>query len=613
MTISTNSVLPPQFQSYEEYALALVQFLQQYEHLFNFFYYFDLHDPNSQRHTLSLLESENAPKICPRKDKATVALEDKVVLFLVNEHWTRRVPQEWRSYFSRIHEMAKQEDDDNGEDMTMESLFQFLLDLQSGKMDSSSIFTQLCPQSFLDYIRGSQELKMFNPLLMKEEMDDKEQHTQGKTEQDNELIKTMRLLGMNDKKKHEIERLGNAIIEFAHESHCKTVVDLGAGQGYLSQYIAFCQQQKRKEHVENNDQTADENRINVIAIDGNELQTSGCERRTLQIKNKLEKKNESLDSGTDTSTSKEVDVTMNQSNNNNKKQASATVHSVTAHLNLTITQNEFIELLRPYLDSESERILLIGLHTCGDLATTMIKLFLKTSAVSLASVACCYHKLSEDPQYCHNDCSSPDFGYPMSRFLNQQQWKLPLSTGKYLASNSDPMFTDLKAAKYMFKMHSYRAALELFLYQQLSPSFPESHFSGCIRPQHTTNFGKYAIAAMKKMQPKHDTYPFHDSTYKTRLDARLKELFAKDEHVLMEELCEFYRQLNPVSGDIIPEVQCFAAIRQALSPVIEALVLVDRLLYLRDQDSVKTADLIRVFHPKISPRGVILTATKKDT
>jgi len=37
------------------------------------------------------------------------------------------------------------------------------------------------------------------------------------------------------------------------------------------------------------------------------------------------------------------------------------------------------------------------------------------------------------------------------------------------------------------------------------------------------------------------------------------------------------------------------------------------LLYLKEQDEVESAELIRVFHPKISPRGVILIATKKSS
>lgn len=55
--------------------------------------------------------------------------------------------------------------------------------------------------------------------------------------------------------------------------------------------------------------------------------------------------------------------------------------------------------------------MLVGLHTCGDLATTMLRLFTETNkAVGLISVGCCYMKLS--------DVDTPLLslrGYPISK------------------------------------------------------------------------------------------------------------------------------------------------------------------------------------------------------
>lgn len=73
-----------------------------------------------------------------------------------------------------------------------------------------------------------------------------------------------------------------------------------------------------------------------------------------------------------------------------------------------------------------DKFILVGLHTCGDLAPTMLQVFAKSEQiVALASVGCCYMKLttSSSPQeeHCHLAKLTPRDhrfeGYPMSNFL----------------------------------------------------------------------------------------------------------------------------------------------------------------------------------------------------
>ena len=43
---------------------------------------------------------------------------------------------------------------------------------------------------------------------------------------------------------------------------------------------------------------------------------------------------------------------------------------------------------------ENPRMMLIGLHTCGDLAPAMLNLYNRLSiAKAIVSVGCCYHKV----------------------------------------------------------------------------------------------------------------------------------------------------------------------------------------------------------------------------
>ena len=48
-------------------------------------------------------------------------------------------------------------------------------------------------------------------------------------------------------------------------------------------------------------------------------------------------------------------------------------------------------------DCDTETFVITGLHACGDLTPTMMRVFVNcASASSLVSVACCYHKLTPD-------------------------------------------------------------------------------------------------------------------------------------------------------------------------------------------------------------------------
>lgn len=61
---------------------------------------------------------------------------------------------------------------------------------------------------------------------------------------------------------------------------------------------------------------------------------------------------------------------------------------------------------------EREEYVLIGLHTCGNLSTTMLRLFSESESITgLVSVGCCYMKLFKT-----EEAHLPS-GYPMSSSL----------------------------------------------------------------------------------------------------------------------------------------------------------------------------------------------------
>ncbi|KAK3819172.1 MAG: methyltransferase domain-containing protein [Linnemannia elongata] len=133
----------------------------------------------------------------------------------------------------------------------------------------------------------------------------------------------------------------------AKEHSIGSVIDLGAGQGYLSRVLAF------------------QHQLCVLGVDSNTIQTCGAQT--------TQKRTEKLF------------VNKSKLKNATHQDATATEH---------INGGE--EAVQESLDEDMEgRWTLCGLHACGDLTSNMIKLYLESSATCLFSVGCCYHWITE--------------------------------------------------------------------------------------------------------------------------------------------------------------------------------------------------------------------------
>ena len=66
------------------------------------------------------------------------------------------------------------------------------------------------------------------------------------------------------------------------------------------------------------------------------------------------------------------------------------------------------------LERSSQRHILVGLHTCGDLGASLMKVFKESEQiVGLVSLGCCYMKLSSY----ENASSAEAVGYPLSGYV----------------------------------------------------------------------------------------------------------------------------------------------------------------------------------------------------
>uniref|UniRef100_A0A8C9UBZ8 Methyltransferase like 25 n=1 Tax=Serinus canaria TaxID=9135 RepID=A0A8C9UBZ8_SERCA len=72
--------------------------------------------------------------------------------------------------------------------------------------------------------------------------------------------------------------------------------------------------------------------------------------------------------------------------------------------------------------TDLEDCMMVGLHTCGDLAANTLRIFTaKPEIKAVCSVGCCYHLLSEqfeNPEECHDQV----WGFPMCQYLKDKGW-----------------------------------------------------------------------------------------------------------------------------------------------------------------------------------------------
>ena len=132
---------------------------------------------------------------------------------------------------------------------------------------------------------------------------------------------------MKQKKKYEIKLLGNVIINEAKTKDINTIIDIGCGKGYLTNYISL------------------NSNLRVIGIEGDENFTN---KMMLRI-NKIEQV-----------------YLSNQNIILNKAEG------YTSFLTYKTTPEEFKSLSKIKSD---ENIILTGLHPCGDLTPTLMRFF----------------------------------------------------------------------------------------------------------------------------------------------------------------------------------------------------------------------------------------------
>lgn len=108
---------------------------------------------------------------------------------------------------------------------------------------------------------------------------------------------------------------------------------------------------------------------------------------------------------------------------------------------------------------------IIGLHPCGNLGPTLMRMFLSCpQATFLNFVGCCYQKMTTRATHPKERVN----GYPLSRFLNEKTFSHLSYEAREISCHATEVYRDrLRAGEYEhLRIHSLRAAAERIIVQQ---------------------------------------------------------------------------------------------------------------------------------------------------
>ncbi|XP_020283776.1 protein RRNAD1-like isoform X2 [Pseudomyrmex gracilis] len=229
------------------------------------------------------------------------------------------------------------------------------------------------------------------------------------------------------------------------------------------------------------------------------------------------------------------------------------------------------------LDEKSSGFGIVGLHPCGDLAATLLKLYAsRDEAKFICIVGCCYMKLTLEHSI--NVLN----GHPLSEYLSSSSGNRKMSyTALEVACHAIEIYCDkLKTGNYEdLIVHAYRAALETILTKR-SEKLRRNQVKN-VKVTNSMTFEQYCTAA---------TADFEPHFRPTRSDCQDPQIQS---------------YLNQWQQIVI-----FGALRTMLAPLVETVVLLDRFLYLSENNL--SPILKPIFDARLSPRNFLLFSVKRN-
>jgi len=382
---------------------------------------------------------------------------------------------------------------------------------------------------------------------------------------------------MSEKKMHEVLKMSQCVTELCSSHNVKCLVDVGSGKAYLSQVLAAMQQDSC-----------------LLAIDSQSGNSKGAQKRS---KN-LEKQWEALirralcrasgekpprrgKNWKSKANAKENDDQNNDEENSQKSDSQKLELTNLIFDTLFVdTSTDLKSLFESHFGPKSEAMGLIGLHTCGNLAPASLRIFLANPTMKLCcNVGCCYHLLDEEfytnPYDGNQDIKTPNF--PLSTILRERQFWLGRPARMVAAQPMDRAINNQQLPSHSLL---WRAILQHILLKHK----PDLQFKD-------QQVGRIAAKSAN----------FLDYVQKSFAKLGLTLQMSSEEIMVLHD--EF-------SSKFAHKLNAFYQLRSLFAPLIEGLILLDRLTFLRQQAKVHEAHLVRLFDAVISPRCYALIVNK---
>ena len=480
---------------------------------------------------------------------------------------------------------------------------------------------------------------------------------------------------------HEIVHLSSLVDEVGRRAGCKHVIDVGSGLGYLSRTLAF------------------EKNWPVVAVESSDEMVTEAQRIDANVQKKLHR------------------VMKHESGRVAWQPHVGSLRHVAAWLEPDCSPDELWQVVARAKEprcglcetsdeatptSEQDGTIahaadataqvatkadgagvLVGLHTCGDLGPTMLRVFHHAGPAvhALVNVGCCYMKLSEagcspgcheaaepnkeerrpcqpagdpadvleqDTQDARKTTTTPSaqaspFGFPMSDCVASLGLTAGFHIREYACHSLTAYACRLKAAasagdgrgEASLRLHGRRAILELLLARrgrgrgasttsgEMASGKAGDRDAGTRRAERAGGAQKVGNEpgggtrsdAEGNRRLREATNSARVGTIRNAASLTLREYITQSyarcglEPIAEEDWPSFLAEIEPLDAQW-RRVVTFYVLRQLLAPLWEALILLDRLLYLRELRY--DAHLVPLFDPSLSPRSYALIAIKPE-
>ncbi|KAJ5104605.1 hypothetical protein NUU61_001952 [Penicillium alfredii] len=276
------------------------------------------------------------------------------------------------------------------------------------------------------------------------------------------------------------------------------------------------------------------------------------------------------------------------------------------------------------------RVMVVSLHSCGNLVHHGVRsLVLNPSVVAIAMIGCCYNLLTErlgpasyklpilrslHPRLRTTGTAYDPHGFPMSKFYEEYQhngtigMKLNI-TARAMAVQA-PYNWGREDSEAFFTRHYYRALLQRILVDRQvipKPEIPKDLYAeesdssergttalivGSLRKSAFESFSAYVRAATIKLS--------RDVERGAKVQEEIGGMSEEDIHRYEFEYRHTQKNLS-----VVWSLMAFSA------TVVEAVIVVDRWLFLREHDAVKECWVEPVFEYDASPRNLAVVGVKK--